>query len=52
MSHLNGHAHADIKDNELVFLDVDGTLEELEIDAQGGVVAGNLRVKDTIISSE
>lgn len=45
-------AHADIKDNELVFMDVDATLEDFEIDAQGGVVAGNLKVRDTAVSCE
>lgn len=43
-------AHADIKDNELVFMDVDGTLEDFEIDAQGGVVAGNVKVQNTAVS--
>ena len=47
---MRAEAHADIKDNELVFLDVDSVLEEFEIDAQGGVVAGNLTIKDASLS--
>ena len=35
-----------------MFFDADGTLEEFEIDAQGGVVAGNLKVKNTRLSCE
>ena len=44
MSHLKCEAHADIQHNELVFLSCVGAIEEIEGEAQGGVLAGNVKL--------
>ena len=51
VSHLSGEVHADIQHNELVLFNCDGGVEEVEIEAQGGVVAGDLKVRNTELHS-
>ena len=52
LNHLQGHSHADVQHNELVLFQCDGEIEEMEGDAQGGVVAGDLTIKDTQLHSK
>jgi hypothetical protein len=44
LSHLQGHAHCDIKDNELALFVCDCGIEKMELNAQGGVVAGDIAI--------
>ncbi len=38
-------AHCDVQHNELVLLEMDGKLDKGELDARGGVIAGNILMK-------
>ena len=49
MSHLKCEGHADIQHNELVLLSCDGAIGEVEGEAQGGVLAGNVKIGSTEI---
>ena len=44
--------HADVQHNELILFNTDGGVEDMEIDAEGGVVAGNIIVKGTSVNSK
>lgn len=49
MSDLNCEAHVNVQHNELVLLNCNGVLKDAEIEAQGGVLAGNLKVENVDI---
>lgn len=51
LSHLQCLSHADIQHNQLMLFVCDGGIEEMEIDAEGGVVAGDLTIKGTLLHS-
>ncbi len=42
MTQFRCEAHCDVQHNELVLLEMDGKLEKGELDARGGVIAGNI----------
>jgi len=42
VSQLRLAAHCDVQHNELVLLEADGKLDRGELDARGGVIAGNV----------
>ena len=46
VTHLNLELHMDISHNELVLMNLDACIEKGEVDARGGVVAGNILMKD------
>ena len=48
MTHLKCEAHLDISRNELVLFNLDGRLVRGEVDARGGVIAGNVLVEDVL----
>ena len=52
VSHLKSEAHADIQESELVLFHCDAYVHEIEMDAQGGVVAGNMKIRSTEINGE
>ena len=52
VSHLKSEAHADIQESELVLFQCDVYVHEIEVDAQGGVVAGNMKIKNTEVNGE
>ena len=49
VSHLKCEGHADIQHNELVLLSCDGAIAEIEGEAKGGVLAGNVNIGSTKI---
>ena len=52
VSHLKSEVHADIQESELVLFLCDGYVHEIEVDAQGGVVAGNMKIRNTEVNGE
>ena len=52
VSHLKSEAHADIQESELILCHCDGFIHEIEVDAQGGVVAGNMKIRNTELNGE
>ena len=52
VSHLKSEAHANIQESELVLFHCDAYVHEVEMDAQGGVVAGNMKIRNTGINGK
>ena len=49
VTHLRLEAHCDVSYNELVLLQLEGSLEKGEFDARSGVIAGRILMEDVAV---